>query len=101
MALFRVDDKGKIKHIEVKQLRNEKELQKLCEANLEELFQARFIATEFPFSDDHAGRLDTLAIDFEGNPSSFLIYKRINLLVIVVLHDRISDNRCTSCPFMT
>lgn len=68
MALFRVDDKGNIKHIEVKQLRNEKELQKLCEANLEELFQARFIATEFPFSDDHAGRLDTLAIDFEGNP---------------------------------
>lgn len=68
MALFKINEKNKIDKIEIKQFKNEKELQNLCEANLEELFQVRFISSEFPFSDDHSGRLDTLAIDFEGNP---------------------------------
>ena len=68
MALFRINDKNKITKIEIEHLKNEKELQNLCETNLEELFQVRFIASEYPFSDDHSGRLDTLAIDFEGNP---------------------------------
>jgi predicted transport protein len=68
MALFRVNEKNKINKIEIEQFKNEKELQNLCEANIEELFQVRFIASEYPFSDDYSGRLDTLAIDFEGNP---------------------------------
>ena len=68
MALYRIDENSKIKKMEIRQFKNEKELQNLCEKNLEELFQVRFIATEFPFADEYSGRLDTIGLDFEGNP---------------------------------
>ncbi len=68
MALFQIDENNKIKKMEIKQFNNERELQRLCENNLEELFQVRFIATEFPFADEYSGRLDTIGLDFDGNP---------------------------------
>lgn len=68
MALFKLEENNKIKREEIKQFNNERELQRLCENNLEELFQVKFIATEFPFADEYSGRLDTIAVDFEGNP---------------------------------
>ena len=46
----------------------EKELQKLIESNLEQVFGCRFIATEFPTGEVHAGRIDTLALSEENNP---------------------------------
>lgn len=67
MALFKINE-NKITKAEIKQFSNERELQRLCESNLEELFQVKFIATEFPFADEYSGRLDTIGIDFEGNP---------------------------------
>jgi len=67
MALYKIDN-NKIKKVEIAKFKNEKELQALCEKNLEELFQVRFIDTEFPFADEYSGRLDTIGLDFEGNP---------------------------------
>jgi len=47
---------------------NEKELQLLVEANLKEIFNCRFIATEFSTGQLHGGRIDTLALSEENNP---------------------------------
>ena len=68
MALFKIDENNKIKKMEINQFMNERELQRLCERNLEELFQVRFIDTEFKFGDNYNGRLDTIGIDYDGNP---------------------------------
>lgn len=68
MALFKLNENNKLKKINLKTFDNEKQLQKLCEENLEELFQVRFIQTEFPIGDGYSGRLDTLGLDYEGNP---------------------------------
>lgn len=70
MALFKISD-NKITKAEIKQFSSERELQRLCENNLEELFQVKFVATEFPFADEYSGRLDTIGVDFEGNPVIF------------------------------
>ena len=68
MALFKINNENKINKLEVKQFNNERELQRLCENNLNELFQVRYIDSEFKFGDEYSGRLDTIGIDFEGNP---------------------------------
>jgi predicted transport protein len=68
MALFKIDENEKIKKMEIGQFNNEKELQRLCEKNLEELFQVKFVATEFPFADEYSGRLDTIGLDYKDNP---------------------------------
>lgn len=68
MALFKLNENNKLKKISLKNFENERQLQRLCEANLEELFQVRFIATEFPIGDGYSGRLDTIGLDYEGNP---------------------------------
>ena len=46
----------------------EKGLQALVEHNLEELFGARFVATEFSTGQKHRGRIDTLGLDQDGSP---------------------------------
>lgn len=46
----------------------EKELQNLIEANLEEVFGCRFVATEFSTGALHSGRIDSLALSEDGNP---------------------------------
>src|SRR5690349_9620627 len=46
----------------------EKGLQGLVEANLEPLFGARFVATEFSTGQKHRGRIDTLGLDQDGSP---------------------------------
>lgn len=68
MALFKIEENNVIKKTEIKQFNNERELQRLCEQNLEELFQVRFVATEFSFGDEYTGRLDTIGLDYDGNP---------------------------------
>lgn len=67
MALFKMNG-NKLNKLSIKSFQREKDLQKLCESNLDELFQVRFVATEFPFGDEYSGRLDTIGIDYEGNP---------------------------------
>lgn len=68
MALFKIDINNKIEQVGIKEFKNEKELQRLFEKNLEKLFQVRFIETEFPFADEYSGRLDSIGLDYEGNP---------------------------------
>lgn len=46
----------------------EREIQKLCENNLETLFGVRFIATEYSTGSKHKGRIDTLGIDENDCP---------------------------------
>jgi predicted transport protein len=48
--------------------KNERELQKLFETNLEELLGVRFIASEFTTGDRQRGRIDTLGLDEDGTP---------------------------------
>ena len=67
MALFKLEN-NKLKKVSVQTFKYEKELQKLCEENLEELFQVKFVCTEFPFGDEYSGRLDTVGLDYDGNP---------------------------------
>ena len=54
----------------------EKELQKLIENNLEAVFGCRFVATEFPTGEQHAGRIDTLALSEDHNPV-IIEYKKV------------------------
>lgn len=46
----------------------EREIQKLCENNLDTLFGVRFIATEYSTGNKHKGRIDTLGIDENDCP---------------------------------
>ena len=67
MALYKIKN-DEINQVKVSRFSYEKELQNLCENNLETLFQVKFISSEFAFADEYAGRLDTIGLDFDGNP---------------------------------
>lgn len=67
MPLFQRDHQ-KLHLVKPKQFLNEKELQKLIEANLKEIFNCQFVATEFSTGPVHGGRIDTLALSEENNP---------------------------------
>ena len=55
---------------------SEKALQSLIEANLETVFNCRFVASEFSTGSQHAGRIDTLALSEDNNPV-IMEYKRV------------------------
>jgi len=74
MPLFKISN-GKAKKLSLKSFPKEKDLQKLVEENCEELLGVRFIASEFPTGERHGGRIDTLGIDTEGNPT-IIEYKK-------------------------
>ena len=67
MPLFQ-REKQKLDLIKPKKFSNEKELQVLIESNLEEIFNCKFVATEFSTGHVHSGRIDSLAISEENNP---------------------------------
>jgi predicted transport protein len=67
MPLFQRDMQN-LELIKPKKFSNEKELQRLIESNLEEMFNCKFIATEFSTGPVHGGRIDTLALSEENNP---------------------------------
>lgn len=67
MPLFQ-RDKQKLELIKPQKFSSEKELQSLIESNLEEMFNCKFIATEFSTGLVHGGRIDTLALSEENNP---------------------------------
>ncbi len=54
----------------------EKEIQSLIENNLQIVFNCRFIATEFSTGNEHAGRIDTLALSEDNNPV-IIEYKKV------------------------
>lgn len=74
MPIYRLDSKG-ANQLKPTPFSNEKELQKLFEANLEVLLGVRFIATEFTTGDRQRGRIDTLGIDQDGTPT-IIEYKK-------------------------
>ncbi|MCK4241286.1 MAG: hypothetical protein KAX30_06655 [Candidatus Atribacteria bacterium] len=65
MAIFKID-RQKVQKLKVKKFKNEKQLQKLFEDNLEDIFGIRFLASEFKTT--HGGRIDTLGLDEDGSP---------------------------------
>lgn len=73
MPLFKFQDK-KAKRIRQKEFSNEKELHELIDANLEEIFNLRYIKDEY-ITEKH-GRIETLAID-ESNRPVVIEYKKI------------------------
>lgn len=68
MALFKIDNNKKLKKINYKELKQEADIHDICEKNLEELFQVKFLAHKFKFADEYSGEMDTLGIDLDGNP---------------------------------
>ena len=48
--------------------KSEKELQNIVEKNLGEIFDCRFVGSEFSTGAEHAGRIDTVALSEDNNP---------------------------------
>lgn len=67
MPLYQLKQQ-KVHQIKPAAFKNEKELQKLFESNLEELLGVRFVASEFTTGDRQRGRIDSLGIDQDGAP---------------------------------
>lgn len=72
MPIFRNTD-GKLKKLKTISISKEKELQTLVENNLNEVLDMHFLATEY--STTFGGRIDTLAVDYNGAPA-IIEYKR-------------------------
>jgi predicted transport protein len=76
----------------------EKELQFLIQANLEPVFNCRFVASEFSTGAQHAGRIDTLALSEDNNPV-IIEYKKVesselinqSLFYLSWIHDHRGD----------
>ncbi|MEP6896462.1 MAG: DUF5655 domain-containing protein [Chloroflexota bacterium] len=67
MPLYQVKQQ-KVNQIKPSSFKNERELQKLFETNLEVLLGVRFVASEFTTGDRQRGRIDSLGIDQDGTP---------------------------------
>jgi len=65
---------------QAEELKREKDLQSLIEANLETVLGVKFIATEFPTT--HGGIIDTLGLDENGAPVVIEYKKRENQNII-------------------
>ncbi|MFO1225684.1 DUF5655 domain-containing protein [Roseateles sp.] len=72
MPIFRITS-GKLKKLSARALDKERSLQQLVEANLQEVLDLQFLATEY--STTFGGRIDTLAVDSAGAPV-IIEYKR-------------------------
>ncbi len=75
MPIFDISE-NKLIPVEQKNFSLEKGLQSLIEGNLEEVFNCRFVATEFSTGAQHAGRIDSLALSEEDNPV-IIEYKKV------------------------
>lgn len=73
LKLFKIKGQ-KAKVIGPSDFKYEKQIQKLCEDNLEEFFGIRFMATEYSTGNRHKGRIDSLGID-ENNCPVIIEYK--------------------------
>ena len=74
------DISWKLYEIEEKWFKLEKEMQKLTEKNLDNIFKLEFIATEFQLNNL---RIDTLAFDNETNSFVIIEYKRWNSYSVI------------------
>lgn len=75
MPLFTIHEK-KLHLQKMTNFALEKEVQNLIENNLETVFNCRFIASEFPTGQEHAGRIDSLGLSEDNNPV-ILEYKKV------------------------
>ena len=66
MPIFKIDEKNKVRKLKSKKFKNEKELQKLFENNLDEIFGIKFLATEYTTT--NGGRMDSLGLDENSSP---------------------------------
>ena len=73
MPIYNINDK-KLEPIKQVKFKNERELQNLTENNLEELFNLKFIATEFQVDNL---RIDTLAFNEETKSFVIIEYKNV------------------------
>lgn len=81
MYLYKVNSQNQIEGIREKPFKKEKEIQDLCETNLQEMLGLRFVKSEFRINNF---RIDTLAFDDETNAfviSSIKIRKTSVLLI--------------------
>lgn len=76
MPLYQLKQNN-VQQIKPSSFKNERELQKLFEANLESLLGVRFIASEFTTGDRQRGRIDTLGLDEDGTPV-IIEYKKLS-----------------------
>jgi len=67
MPLFNKEN-GVLNVVKQKNFPLERELQQLVENNLEEIFNCKFVASEFYTGSIHSGRIDTIAISEDNNP---------------------------------
>lgn len=75
MPLFRLDKSQKAVQIRKTTFSKERDIQTLCEKNLEPFFNIRFIASEYSTGQKHGGRIDTLGLD-ENNCPVIIEYKK-------------------------
>jgi predicted transport protein len=68
MPLYQIKNNA-VKQVKPTPYQKERELQKLFEANLEELLGVRFIDSEYTTGDRQRGRIDTLGLDQDGYPT--------------------------------
>jgi len=73
MPLFKLTNKNSVQKISPIKARKEKDIQNLFEANLEEILNVVFLASEY--STGFGGRIDSLGIDKNGSPV-IIEYKR-------------------------
>jgi predicted transport protein len=67
MPLYQIKQNS-TQQIKPSSFKSERELQRLFEANLEDLLGVRFVASEFTTGDRQRGRIDTLGLDEDGTP---------------------------------
>jgi len=67
MPLYQIKQQT-VHQIKPSSFKNERELQKLFEENLEPLLGVRFVASEFTTGDRQRGRIDSLGVDQDGTP---------------------------------
>lgn len=75
MPLFR-EEAGRLSLVSQVEFALERDLQRLIENNLEEVFGCRFVASEFSTGAVHAGRIDSLALSEDNNPV-IIEYKKV------------------------
>jgi RecB family endonuclease NucS len=76
MPYFQIINNNKVERISQTNFELEKVLQNLVEKNLKEFFNSSFVASEFSTGDEHAGRIDTLALSEDNNPV-IIEYKKV------------------------
>ena len=73
MALFKIENNGRLENIKEQPFKLEKEIQFLTETNLKSIFGLDFVKSEFKLNNF---RIDTLAFDKDAGTFVIIEYKR-------------------------